>query len=417
MAVCGTQWLARRRSRSSRRSCSPPANGGSRWSADEGLFATAQAPSSRRWRTVVARVPDGRDDRQRRRVDRLLGAVLPRGGRDRRLGPRRHHPPAVCADTSGGITLGLVANARRMGTLALEGGLDPVLALPVPPLATCSCGGWSPPTWATSCSASRSSRSLVTPRRAARLFVAVTLSSATLLTGFLVLTGSLAFFAGRSESGELGFHAMLLLGAYPVDIFAGTAKLVMYTVVPAAFVSTIPAPASSRTSTAAGGRPGLASPPVRVAAGACSRRACAATRRERSGRVRRSSRRRSAYGHAGEPHRRAARGRPRRARPRRTGGPGRRGGRGSPRRRPPTGRRPRAEGELPGAVVIERIHLEWRLDPTSDHRIPEASADRRVILVCNEGYSSSLAAVTLRQLGVPRATDLIGGYRAWRALT
>jgi rhodanese-related sulfurtransferase len=75
-----------------------------------------------------------------------------------------------------------------------------------------------------------------------------------------------------------------------------------------------------------------------------------------------------------------------------------------------------AEGGLPGAVVIERIHLEWRLDPTSDHRIPQADAGRRVILVCNEGYSSSLAAATLRQLGVHRATDLIGGYRAWRAL-
>jgi len=75
------------------------------------------------------------------------------------------------------------------------------------------------------------------------------------------------------------------------------------------------------------------------------------------------------------------------------------------------------EGALPGAVVIERIHLEWRLDPTSDHRIPEASADRRVILVCNEGYSSSLAAATLRQLGVVHATDLVGGYRAWRTLT
>ena len=74
-----------------------------------------------------------------------------------------------------------------------------------------------------------------------------------------------------------------------------------------------------------------------------------------------------------------------------------------------------AEGELPGAVVIERIHLEWRLDPTSDHRLPSASADRRVILVCNEGYASSLAADILRQLGVPRATDLVGGYRAWLA--
>lgn len=75
-----------------------------------------------------------------------------------------------------------------------------------------------------------------------------------------------------------------------------------------------------------------------------------------------------------------------------------------------------AEGELPGAVVIERIHLEWRLDPTSDHRIPEATEGRRVVVVCNEGYASSLAAATLRQVGLPRATDLVGGYRAWMAL-
>ncbi len=72
----------------------------------------------------------------------------------------------------------------------------------------------------------------------------------------------------------------------------------------------------------------------------------------------------------------------------------------------------RREGSLPGAVVIERIHLEWRLDPTSPHRIPEAAADRRVIVVCNEGYASSLAAAVLRDLGIPRATDLAGGYRA-----
>ena len=73
------------------------------------------------------------------------------------------------------------------------------------------------------------------------------------------------------------------------------------------------------------------------------------------------------------------------------------------------------EGALPGAVVIERIHLEWRLDPTSPHCIEEATAGRRVVVVCNEGYSSSLAARTLRDLGVARATDLAGGYRAWRA--
>lgn len=73
-----------------------------------------------------------------------------------------------------------------------------------------------------------------------------------------------------------------------------------------------------------------------------------------------------------------------------------------------------AEGELPGAVAIERIHLEWRLDRTSGAAIPEASDDLRVILFCNEGYSSSLAAADLRDLGIHRATDLVGGYRAWR---
>jgi rhodanese-related sulfurtransferase len=71
------------------------------------------------------------------------------------------------------------------------------------------------------------------------------------------------------------------------------------------------------------------------------------------------------------------------------------------------------DGELLGAVIIDRNVLEWRLDPTSQHRIPEAGdPDRRVIIVCNEGYSSSLAAATLRQLGLRRATDLVGGYQA-----
>ncbi|HEV7887723.1 MAG TPA: rhodanese-like domain-containing protein [Acidimicrobiales bacterium] len=74
----------------------------------------------------------------------------------------------------------------------------------------------------------------------------------------------------------------------------------------------------------------------------------------------------------------------------------------------------RDEGPLPGAVVLDRNVLEWRLDPTSPHRISEADdAGRRVILVCNEGYASSLAAAALQQLGLPRATDLAGGYRAW----
>lgn len=75
-----------------------------------------------------------------------------------------------------------------------------------------------------------------------------------------------------------------------------------------------------------------------------------------------------------------------------------------------------AEGEAEGALVIERNVLEWRLDPTSDARIPEATGwDVRWIVLCSEGYASSLAAAALRDLGLHRATDLAGGYRALAA--
>ncbi|MFF4625542.1 rhodanese-like domain-containing protein [Nonomuraea jabiensis] len=76
----------------------------------------------------------------------------------------------------------------------------------------------------------------------------------------------------------------------------------------------------------------------------------------------------------------------------------------------------RSGGEVPGAIVIERNHLEWRLDPRCDARIPEAiSADIRWIILCDEGYSSSLAASSLRQIGLANATDVIGGFQAWTA--
>jgi rhodanese-related sulfurtransferase len=76
----------------------------------------------------------------------------------------------------------------------------------------------------------------------------------------------------------------------------------------------------------------------------------------------------------------------------------------------------RVQGELPGAIVIDRTVLEWRLDPTSDSRIPEAvDHDVQVIVVCRQGYSSSLAAASLRATGLSRATDMIGGVEAWIA--
>jgi rhodanese-related sulfurtransferase len=75
----------------------------------------------------------------------------------------------------------------------------------------------------------------------------------------------------------------------------------------------------------------------------------------------------------------------------------------------------RRDGEVPGAHVIARNVLEWRLDPRGSHRDPEvAKASGQVIVMCDEGYQSSLAAATLRRLGLD-ATDMIGGVQAWRA--
>ena len=74
------------------------------------------------------------------------------------------------------------------------------------------------------------------------------------------------------------------------------------------------------------------------------------------------------------------------------------------------------DGVIPGAVVVERNELEWRLDPRGSHRLPEATGhDLRVVVICNEGYASSLAAASLHQLGLHRATDLVGGFQAWKA--
>ena len=74
-----------------------------------------------------------------------------------------------------------------------------------------------------------------------------------------------------------------------------------------------------------------------------------------------------------------------------------------------------AQGEIPGALLVERNVLEWRFDPASAARLPQASYDLHVIIICSEGYSSSLAAAALQDLGVRRATDLEGGFLAWQA--
>ena len=75
-----------------------------------------------------------------------------------------------------------------------------------------------------------------------------------------------------------------------------------------------------------------------------------------------------------------------------------------------------AEGEVPGALRIERNVLEWRFDPASDSRLPQARGyETRVIIMCSAGYTSSLAAASLQDLGLANATDLAGGFQAWAA--
>lgn len=144
--------------------------------------------------------------------------------------------------SSAGLVLGLFANARSLGRVINEGAIDAALALPVPTLPyllvrrvnATNLGdvlfGFLLFVFAGSPSPSR-----------VAIYVVGVAASAVLLTGFLVATGSIAFFAGREDIGELSFHGVLLLSSYPVDVFGPIAKVVMYTVVPAAFLGAVPA--------------------------------------------------------------------------------------------------------------------------------------------------------------------------------
>ena len=143
--------------------------------------------------------------------------------------------------TGGGITLGLFANARQTGHLVLNGGLDAALTMPSSTLAYLLVRRVQPinvgdiifgillfslfgnPT---------PSRTIV--------YILGVLIAAVMFTSFLVLAGSSAFYLGRNDGGDLGFHAVLLFAAYPVDVFSGATKVLLYTVVPAGFITGIP---------------------------------------------------------------------------------------------------------------------------------------------------------------------------------
>lgn len=144
--------------------------------------------------------------------------------------------------TAAGLALGVLGNARHVGRLAADGELDAVLALPVPPLAyllvrrieTVNLGD------ALFGIALFALAGEPTVERTA-IYVGGVLVGSVLLAGFLVAAGSLAFFVGRSEAGELGLHSILLFAGYPADLFGGPTKALLYTVLPAAFVAAVPA--------------------------------------------------------------------------------------------------------------------------------------------------------------------------------
>ena len=143
--------------------------------------------------------------------------------------------------TSAGIVLGLLCNARKIPQLVDDGSLDHVLTLPVAALPHLLVRRIDP------VNIGDAAFGLVlfavvgtpTPARLA-VFVFAVACSALVLTGFLVATGSISFFAGRSQSSDLSLHAMLMLASYPTSIFTGYTKGLLFTVVPAAFVSSVP---------------------------------------------------------------------------------------------------------------------------------------------------------------------------------
>ncbi len=144
--------------------------------------------------------------------------------------------------TSAGLVLGLLSNSRRIPTLVEDGSLDEVLALPVAPLPhllvrrvdTVNLGDVAFGVVLFAVSGNPTGQRLL-------VFLVGSLASAVLLTGFLVLTGSLVFVNGGGRAGDLGLHSVLLLASYPADVFTGATKALLYTAVPAAFVSAVPA--------------------------------------------------------------------------------------------------------------------------------------------------------------------------------
>jgi len=143
--------------------------------------------------------------------------------------------------TAGGFVLGLLANSRLIGQAIADGELDAALGLPVPTLPYLLVRRIDV-TFIGDIIFGVSLFFILadpTPIRLA-VFVTSTVASAAVIVGFLVLIGSTAFFIGRSEVGDLGFHALILFASYPIDLFGSRARFLLYAVIPAGFVSGVP---------------------------------------------------------------------------------------------------------------------------------------------------------------------------------
>ena len=144
--------------------------------------------------------------------------------------------------TAGGIVLGVFANTRSLGRLAAQGELDAALALPVSPLPYLLVRRVEPDNVGDLLFGVVLFVALgdLSPGRVASYLLGVAVASV-VLTGFLVTTASLSFFVGRNDVGELSFHSALLFASYPVDVFGGFGKVILYTAVPTAFMGAVPA--------------------------------------------------------------------------------------------------------------------------------------------------------------------------------
>ncbi|MEM7096253.1 MAG: ABC-2 family transporter protein [Actinomycetota bacterium] len=143
---------------------------------------------------------------------------------------------------SGGIVLGLLNNVRRLGELATTGGLDAALALPTSTLLHVVVRRIEPINLGDIVFGIVLFLTLGDPTLAkAGLVVFGVVCSASVWSGFLILVGSFGFFVGRREPGELGFSAMAMFSNYPIDLYAGGLRVLLYGVVPAAFVTSVPA--------------------------------------------------------------------------------------------------------------------------------------------------------------------------------